>query len=126
MGRPQIHFEGDICSECGENPVASNGYGLNGVQKWRATCGSCHKASYERPWLKFRGAECEMCGHKPMYLRALEVHHRDGDKSHNEDYNLTTLCANCHRDLTGLIGELDGDWEKAEPLYKRFIKSLFS
>lgn len=125
MSRPTIHFEGDICSACGENTVTTCGYSVTGTRKYRGVCASCHNASHSRPWLKFRGKECEMCGHTPLYRWALEVHHRDADKENNEPENLTTLCSNCHRDLTGLISELDGDWEKAEPLYKRFIKTLF-
>lgn len=45
-----------------------------------------------------RGHRCEHCGNatwigKPI---ALELHHIDGDPSHNEKTNLQLLCPNCH------------------------------
>ncbi len=126
MGRPQLHFEGDICeNEDCDNTVASKGTNFAGELRWRATCSPCHKAKFERPWLMFRKKSCESCGYTPLYQWALEVHHRDGDKDNNEGSNLTTLCANCHRDLSGLIDELENDWEKAESVFKKLIKSLF-
>ena len=124
MGRRQLHFEGDICEECNIDPVASSGFSLNGNRRWRAVCSTCHRATHSKPWLKFRGEECESCGHVPLFRWALEVHHRDGDKDNNDPENYQTLCSNCHRDLEGLIHQLDGDWEKAEGLLKRFIKAL--
>ena len=124
MGRPWKNQEGDLCEECGLREKAKAGYHLNGERKYRATCNVCHKARYERPWLAFRREECESCGYVPMFLRGLEVHHRDGDKENNDPENLMTLCSNCHKDMEGLIHELDGDYEKAESLLARFIKSL--
>ncbi len=123
MGRPRLHHEGDTCTECGVNPVAKSGYDRSGEARWKSTCSACHKAKYGRPWLRFRGEECESCGHRPLFMRALSVHHRDGDNTNNDPDNLSTLCHNCHHDLEGLIYQQDGDWESAEGLFERIINS---
>ena len=126
MGRKQTNFEGDICKtdDC-DNYVASAGYTSNGTPRWRDVCYACHKSKNTKPWLAFRKKSCEACGHTPLYAWAMEVHHRDGDKTNNHPDNLMSLCSNCHRDLGGLIHELDGNWEKAESVFKKLIKSLF-
>jgi hypothetical protein len=36
--------------------------------------------------------KCEACG----YARALQAHHIDQDKTHNEPENIQTLCKHCH------------------------------
>ena len=36
--------------------------------------------------------KCEACG----YARALQAHHIDQDKAHNEPENIQTLCKHCH------------------------------
>jgi hypothetical protein len=38
--------------------------------------------------------ECESCGDKRYWL--LIVHHKDSNRSHNDDDNLMVLCYNCH------------------------------
>jgi hypothetical protein len=124
MGRPTLHQEGDLCEECGINEKASQGYTLTGVRRFRAVCNTCHKTRYIRPWLAFRKDYCEMCPFVPMFQRSLVVHHRDGDKTNNEEYNLMTLCHNCHNELHGLLHESDGDSKLAEKLYRKFIKAL--
>jgi len=40
---------------------------------------------------------CEKCGFVPEWMGQLDVDHIDGDKSNNNEDNLMTLCANCHR-----------------------------
>ena len=124
MPRKQLHYEGEMCDECGINPKAFSGYNLNGNRKYRAVCTACHKGRYGKPWLKFRGTECEMCGYTPMFQGSLDVHHRDGDKSNNDTTNLMTVCATCHRELEAIIHQCDGDHEKAESLFTRFMKAL--
>jgi len=37
---------------------------------------------------------CEDCGEKRAYT--LAVHHKDGDRTNNDDCNLEVLCWNCH------------------------------
>ncbi len=124
MGRPRLHQEGELCvHDCGREK-GRQGYHKDGTERYRATCHICHKARYSRPWLLFRRDECDYCGHKPMFSWSLEVHHRDGDNTNNVEENCDTLCSNCHRDLSALIHDLDGDWEKAESLFMRFIKAL--
>lgn len=46
---------------------------------------------------KFKKEVCEVCGFVPEDRCQLDVHHMDGDKKNNEEDNLQTLCANCHR-----------------------------
>ena len=121
MGRKKLHFEGDTCETDGcFNDVASVGQG-----RYRAVCNTCHKSEYSKPWLKFRKSECEECGHRSFFGRSLSVHHRDGDNSNNDPDNLTTLCTNCHMEIEGFIEDQDGDWEKAEKLFSRYIRTLF-
>ena len=48
--------------------------------------------------IKLRGHKCESCKlklwlHKPI---ALEVHHKDGNRTNNNLINLQLLCPNCH------------------------------
>lgn len=48
---------------------------------------------------------CERCGHKhdPKAGYCLTVHHLDGDKSNNEDWNLAVTCQRCHLYLQGTV-----------------------
>lgn len=46
---------------------------------------------------KFKKDKCERCGFEPENKCQLDVHHDDGNKKNNEEENLITLCANCHR-----------------------------
>ncbi len=125
MGRKRLHHEGDICETDGcYNHVAQSG-SHRGVPRYKGVCSTCHRMRYSRPWLAFRKKACEACGYKPIFARSLHVHHRDGDKKNNESFNLTTLCSNCHGELEGLITELSGDWETAESLLKKFVRTLF-
>ena len=45
----------------------------------------------------FKKEVCERCNFVPEDKCQLDVHHEDGDKKNNEEDNLKTLCANCHR-----------------------------
>lgn len=124
-GRPRIRDEGDICEDCGVNSVRFKGYNLAGNPRWDKRCTSCHKGEYESPWLKDRGDECEICGYHPFFKRALQVHHRDEDKSNNSPENLMTVCSNCHAELHGFLHEV-GDYKKAESMLRKFIKALLN
>lgn len=48
--------------------------------------------------IKERGHCCELCLNSEWmdYPIALEVHHVDGDRTHNDRSNLQLLCPNCH------------------------------
>ena len=45
-----------------------------------------------------RGWQCERCKHehKPKKGYCLTVHHLDGNKSNNQEWNLAVLCQRCH------------------------------
>ena len=119
MTRPRLHNEGEMCEECGQAPKRNKGRGRFGHD-----CTVCHKAKYAFPWLKHRGSECEMCQYRPMFRGSLDVHHRDGDKSNNEEWNLQTLCATCHREMEGFLREVEGDQYKAEGLLMKFLMAV--
>lgn len=55
-------------------------------------------STYLPALIEQRGHQCEQCGvthwnNKPI---ALEVHHKDGNRTNNEKENLILLCPNCH------------------------------
>ena len=125
QGRPTKRHEGDLCEECGVEPVRSKGYTPAGTARYDKHCAACHKGNYSMPWLKHRGDECEMCGHHPFFRGSLDVHHRDGEKTNNEPENLMTLCATCHRELHG-FAQQTYDYDKAESMLKKFIKALLN
>ena len=54
---------------------------------------------------KFKKEKCRECGFIPENKCQLDVHHADGDKNNNDEENLVTLCANCHRLLHYLARE---------------------
>ena len=119
MGRLVRHSEGELCTACGIDVKRNKGYGRYG-----ATCNACHKATYQRPYLKFRGTECEICSHRPMFRGSLDVHHRDGDKKNDDPSNLQTLCATCHREMEAFLREVGGNSEKAEGLLIKFLSAI--
>jgi DNA-directed RNA polymerase subunit RPC12/RpoP len=123
-GRPRTRQEGDLCEDCGVEPVRLKGRTPLGAPRYDKRCNSCHKGMYGKPWLKHRSDECEMCGYRPFFKRTLDVHHRDSDKSNNDPSNLMTVCSNCHRELEGFIHQTDGDYHTAESLMRRFINAL--
>lgn len=46
---------------------------------------------------KFLKDKCERCGFIPEHRKQMDIHHKDKNHSNNEESNLQTLCANCHR-----------------------------
>ena len=48
--------------------------------------------------IKERGHRCEHCKNEKWFEQpiALEVHHKDGDRTNNELCNLELRCCNCH------------------------------
>jgi formate-dependent nitrite reductase cytochrome c552 subunit len=119
-GRPQKHREGELCESCGLQEKQFKGYSITGTRAYRRTCQSCHRTEHGQ----FRKDQCELCGYRPLFMRSLDVHHRDGDKKNGDESNLMTLCATCHRELEASIHDL-GDWNKAESWLKKFITRAF-
>ena len=64
-----------------------------GKEGWRNVCGPCHKT----PYVRFKKDKCENCGFVAIHHGQLDIDHVDGNKKNNEESNLRTLCANCHR-----------------------------
>lgn len=54
---------------------------------------------------KNAGEKCERCRHPhdPTGGYTLTVHHLDGDKSNNADWNLAALCQRCHLHIQGVV-----------------------
>ena len=50
-----------------------------------------------RPYVIYKKAICEECGFIPIHSCQLDVDHMDGNHNNNDEFNLKTLCANCHR-----------------------------
>lgn len=65
-----------------------------------------HKKAILRPYLKFKKPFCEICNFVPVHSCQLDVDHINGDHYNNEESNLQTLCANCHR----LKTYMNKDW----------------
>lgn len=53
----------------------------------------------------FKKGFCEECGFVAKHPCQLDVDHIDGNHENNEEGNLQTLCANCHRLKTALNEE---------------------
>ncbi len=53
------------------------------------------ESNYRARALKYYGHECSVCGFDN--IAALEVHHKDRDRTNNHLDNLEVLCANCHK-----------------------------
>ena len=77
---------------CGR-PAASKGYDIRGYKVWNNKCESCRYHVYR----KFKKDHCEICGFIAVHSSQLDVDHMDGNHSNNDESNLQTLCANCHR-----------------------------
>ena len=71
---------------------------INGRIYYDRSCWKCKKQGYTR----LKGPVCELCGFVPVHKSQLDVDHIDGNHQNNEQDNLQTLCANCHRLKTHL------------------------
>lgn len=98
--------ERPICLRCGNNKCKTNGFSKNGFIKYSNLCNSCQRAIYDLKKFKTKRTfsyvihkknYCETCGFIPKHSCQLDVDHIDGDSSNNDESNLQTLCANCHR-----------------------------
>jgi hypothetical protein len=81
---------------CGKK-VRGRGRSTTGEQIYDTRCWSC-RCEYRR----YKKDHCEMCGFIPVVAAQLDVDHVDGDRTNNNESNLQTLCANCHRLKTHL------------------------
>ena len=90
----------------------SKGRGNHGQQLYGKRCSTHHKAFYgmRAVHILYKKDSCELCGFVPINKCQLDVDHINGDNSNNEQGNLQTLCANCHR----LKTYLNSDWETKE------------
>lgn len=54
---------------------------------------------------KKNGWKCERCGHPhdPETGYTLTIHHLDGNKSNNTEWNLACLCQRCHLTVQGKV-----------------------
>jgi len=77
---------------CGA-PVRSKGRSEYGTKLWDRICWKCKANSYH----KHKKDYCEFCGFKALHAVQLDVDHIDGNHKNNNESNLMTLCANCHR-----------------------------
>lgn len=85
-----------ICQLCGKNPRTPYiGLGPTGKPKtgWKPLCNSC----YKRPYRKHKDDHCHICGFVAENQIQLDIDHIDGNHENNDESNLQTLCANCHR-----------------------------
>lgn len=97
-----------VCTECGMNPQVSKGRNKNGERIYRKLCNSCYRKKYGiNSYAKYKKLSCEKCGFKPVHSCQLDVDHKDGNHKNNDQDNLQTLCANCHR----LKTYLNNDWD---------------
>ena len=74
------------------------GQGWNKGQQLKNWQDYTKSASIKPHLIKIRGNKCECCGltewlDKPIKL---EIHHKNGDKTCNNEDNLELLCPNCH------------------------------
>jgi 5-methylcytosine-specific restriction endonuclease McrA len=84
---------------CGKK-VRARGRNTAGTQIFDTKCWSC-RSQYQ----KHKKNQCEHCGFVALHPVQLDVDHIDGDRTNNNEDNLQTLCANCHRLKTQLSGD---------------------
>jgi len=92
-----IYVQG-ICVECKKNKQTTKGL-RKGRRIYSHCCSTCNKRKYNPKYIYLakKGDRCEKCGFKPVHPIQLDVHHIDNNHSNNNESNLQTLCANCHR-----------------------------
>lgn len=103
--------ETGVCSNCG--PVSLRIKREAGRATWRCRASKKRYATnqwkYKNPYNKHKKDHCENpdCTATIEDPCQLDVDHVDGDNTNNDPTNLMTLCANCHRLKTKLVG----DWK---------------
>ena len=84
-------ISGKYCA-CG-NSISSKGW-QNGRKRYGRICTQCRR---KKLYSKYKKDKCENCGFVPEWMGQLDVDHIDGNRNNNDESNLMTLCANCHR-----------------------------
>lgn len=78
----------------------------DGSFSYKAHCSHCLDVKREYSRDRFKGSKsyrknvkssCERCGFIPEHICQLDVDHIDNNHNNDEESNLQTLCANCHR-----------------------------
>lgn len=89
-----------ICENCQINKRMPAPRSKLGFKKYTPLCSSCTKKKYGlgkyHPSRKKKKPHCERCGFIGDACQ-LDIHHKDRNHKNNEESNLETLCANCHR-----------------------------
>ena len=80
-----------LCA-CGR-VTTSAGYDAKGYKRYKSKCETCRFHAYRH----FKKDHCELCGFVAVHSSQLDVDHIDGNHADNDESNLQTLCANCHR-----------------------------
>lgn len=77
-----------------------NNISKKGVKYYSKRCSFHHNKHYKLGKYKYKsykGDSCILCGFVPKHPCQLDVDHIDGNHKNDEESNLQTLCANCHR-----------------------------
>lgn len=92
-----------VCAECKTNKQTPAPKSKLGFKRYLNLCSSCTKKKYNlpnkrpSPYRKYKKISCEKCGFVAIHPCQLDVHHKDHNHKNNDENNLITLCANCHR-----------------------------
>lgn len=107
-----------ICSVCGPTQFRDKGKGKGRVciaklrerakkyarsEKGKLAVRVGQRRFYERngspkaPWRKFVKPVCERCGIKPVDIVLMDGHHKDRNRHNNDESNIESVCAFCHR-----------------------------
>lgn len=90
------------CLQC-PNKRAKVGYFTDGEPKYSRLCNTCRKRKYDRAsflWKREnKDTVCGECGFESEHLCQMDIDHVIPifEGGENDDDNLQTLCANCHR-----------------------------
>ncbi len=69
---------------------------VDGKQVFGRLCSTCRK-NRKRGLLYLKKKECELCGFQAIHPSQIDIDHIDGNHFNNDESNLQSLCANCHR-----------------------------
>lgn len=90
------------------------------------------KSQYPEDWEQIatrrkndEGWKCERCNHRhdPTAGYTLTVHHLDGDKNNNADWNLAVLCQRCHLYMQAVImDQMMFDFVQVSSWFKKHLE----